>query len=349
MDDAEVWLHEFKENLENPAFLKERINLPSWIHLSPHRLTRLLDQIDRKTGRAGSAIKGWPRIVERFRGTANADAMFRVLELGLTSDLYFPIVLELVIELISRPSLRLYLEPLLDDTLFVIRCPDSPFLPVLEYHLSFKWAIDKGVLPWPDIQKGYSDLVIRFQAAVWAIDPGSRLVVATIRQLNEGEFVERCFLEMDNDKLSRLKEEFDVSLNADITTTIMAFARILESPVNPIERIPRFLLPVAAPPPDLVFPHFDRHALSIEDAVIRVLLEKRYRLSGRILDFLDGVRRKLDPGSSVRFHPNAIPVKYEPVVAKVEDIPRILAFRLLSMSCFCNLALQSSKSATYAI
>jgi hypothetical protein len=146
MEGAEFWLQEFKANLENPAFLKERINLPSWIHLSRCRLTPLLDQIDRKTGRPGMSLKGWPRIVERFRGTTNADSMFGVLELGLTSDLHFPDVLELVIELISRPSLRLYLEPLLDETLFVVRCPDSPFLPLLEYHLSFKWAIDRGIL-----------------------------------------------------------------------------------------------------------------------------------------------------------------------------------------------------------
>jgi hypothetical protein len=51
-------------------------------------------------------------------------------------------VLNLVIDLMGRPSLRLYLEPLLDETLFIVRCPDSPVLSILQYQLSLKWTID---------------------------------------------------------------------------------------------------------------------------------------------------------------------------------------------------------------
>jgi hypothetical protein len=75
-------------------------------------------------------------------------------------------------------------------------------------------------------------LVIRFQATVCGIDPTSQLVAATIWQLNDGEFVERAFLEMDDDELNRLKEEFGVRLNANRATTIVSFARILESPIK---------------------------------------------------------------------------------------------------------------------
>jgi hypothetical protein len=204
MEQNRVWLQEFEDNIDNHAFLKERINVPSWLHLSRPRLLRLLDQIDRKTGRAGTALKGWPRIQEKFENTPNADSMFFVLELGLVESFFFQRVLELVIRFIDRPSLRLYLEPLLEETLFVIRSQEVPELAVLEYHLNFKWTIDKGVLSWTEIEKNYNEFVLAFQCFVHKIEPESRLVVATIKQLNDVSFLETALLQISDESLGKI-------------------------------------------------------------------------------------------------------------------------------------------------
>lgn len=312
MKKAPEWLDEFIQNQDDPNFLKNRINLPAWIHLSESRLSNLLDQIDRtkNTTKSKAAHKGWPQIVSKFKGTARADSIYAILEYGLRNAEALRSVLELLIHLIAIPSVRLKLEPLIHDTLFMVRLPDreNNLIDLLEYYLSFQCTIDEGTLSWSQVRKKYNDKILRFQSCIFSnLTPEQQmsetsinpLVSATENQLNDIEFLQQHLSELDPNIFEKLKEEFGI-IPRNVTPaesknlSIAGLARMLIAPINPLESIPHFLMPTKLPPSDIVYPTLEQHALCIEDAILQVFQEKRVIVSDKVMHFIDEVKNELD-------------------------------------------------------
>jgi hypothetical protein len=156
---------------------------------------------------------------------------------------------------------------------------------------------------------------------MFEMDPESPLVVATMKDLNDETFVESAFLNMADLIFEKLKEAFGIRKEIEKVTAILEFARLLESPMNPFDSIPKFLMPARPLPADLICPHFDRHTLSIEDAVLQVFVEKRFNVALRIMKFLDSVCDKLDSRYSIRFDLNALPLNDAPTRIEVDGYP----------------------------
>lgn len=328
MMSGEDWLRTFQDSISNSAFLKEMIGLPCWIHLSESRIKTLLSQIDRIHQTSGAIERGWPRIVARYTGTDKANAIYSVIEYGLAKETQFSQVLDLVINLITIPSVRLYLEPLLDETLFMIRAYENPKLNLLEYYLSFKYTIDKGILTWEECRTMYNESIIHFQSFLYeelkskSEDKNARiinnLVNANIKQLNDFNFVQEELRKLDPDVFQKLKMEFGIREEFDIMLSIVAFTRILQEPVNIIDKIPKKLIPNHRPPSDVVLPHLEQHASCINDAILQIFQEKRYYTANKIMDFLESVCIDLDPSKEERFNKNAIPLLKTPTIISID-------------------------------
>lgn len=312
MSKAPQWLDEFIQNQDDPKFLKDRINIPAWIHLSSSRLSNLLDQIDRskKTTDTKVAHKSWPQIVRKYQGTDSADSLYAVIEYGLREPDALKPVLELLIHLISIPSVRLKLEPLIHDTLFMVRLPDreNNLINLLEYYLSFHCTIDEGTLTWKQMRKNYNNIILRFQSCIFSnltieeqadetnINP---LISATEKQLNDPIFIQRHLSELNPDIFEKLKEEFgiiprNVSPEESKNLAIAGLARALISPVDPNENIPPHLMPTKLPPYDIAFPKLGRHALCLIDAVLQVFQEKRVTNAKEVMSFIEKVKAELN-------------------------------------------------------
>ncbi|OHT04832.1 hypothetical protein TRFO_27624 [Tritrichomonas foetus] len=350
MNKAPLWLDEFYENIQNIAFLKERINLPAWIHLSPSRLTELLDQIDKKTSSNGSAQKGWPRIVSRFTGTDRADSIFGIIEYGLREPSAYERVLQLLVELIINPTLRLYLEPLIDETLFMVRCSEHRLVDLLEYYLSFRCTIDKGTLPFDVVKKNYNEKILRFQSCIYQNLPKEEktnekninpLVTTTISQLNDPFFMERYLSELNFEVFQKLKEEFGIypiceTPEEDVALSIAGLTRLLASPVNPLDNIPKFLMPTKYPPHDIVVPHFGRHALCLSDAVLQVFQEKRVEVANKVLNFIESVKNDVNPENEERYNKNAVPLLVSPAISSMPGYDDDKCFSIIFDPQFLN-------------
>lgn len=305
MENAPRWLDEFLENRENIPFLKERINLPAWIHISQARLSTLLDQIDstQNTSETRAAHKNWPKIVRKYSGTERADSIYAIIEYGLRNTEHFETVLRLLIDFISIPFIRLKLEPLIHDTLFMIRCPEGydSLIDLLQYYLSFHCTISQGTLTWKQVRSNYNKLLMRFQNCLFSnLSPEEQmdekiinpLVSATENQLNDPVFLHRHLSQLRPEIFESLKDEFGihpvhVSEEESISLSIAGLSRLLMSPINPIENIPPFLIPFKYPPSDIIIPHLDRYALCLEDAVLQVFQEKRVEVTQRVLHYID--------------------------------------------------------------
>lgn len=336
MADVVAWLHEFEENIDNEAFLKDRVNLPCWIHLSEARLDRLLAMIDKKTGRIGVAKQGWPRVVENFSGTVRADSLFAILNLGLNDHAYSEAVLDLVLELISRPAQRVYVEPLLEETLFMLKCTESPKLAILEYYLSYKWTIDRGLVEWKDVQKEYNDFLLEFQKSVYDISRESEFVTATKAMLNDEEFVEKCCAKLSEEEFNRLKDIFGIPSTENKVMAVMAICRWLSAPVDQRNNLKGNLIPIATPPSDVLVPRFGRIAFSLEDAAIRLLLSKRYDIGNKVAALLETVRNHLNPSNETRYDRHAIPIRLNPIPVAVDEYQQDTCFSLAYDHVFMN-------------
>ena len=336
MGKAPNWIKEFIENRENIKFLKERINIPCWIHISQSRLSSLLAQIDRTTGNSGAAQKAWPRMVEKFKNTERADSIYAVIEYGLFEPSSLDTVLHLIVDFIKNPTLRLYLEPLIDDTLFMVRCPDHQLINLLEYYLSFQCTIDQGTLSWDTVKKLYNEKIIKFQSCIYSNLPDDEklnekainpLVTATVNNLNDPIFLQKHLSELhDNFPLvfEKVKEEFGIhpiseSPEENMNLSIAGISRILSSPENPLDDIPKHLMPTRLPPDDIIIPHLDRHALSLSDATLQIFQEKRYEVAKKILSFIDQVKDDVDPSKEVRFNVHAVPLTLPPALQILGD------------------------------
>ncbi|KAH0785630.1 hypothetical protein GPJ56_010516 [Histomonas meleagridis] len=306
------WISTFQEKLNDQQFLKEMIGLPCWIHLSQARLNNLLTQVDHLQKTNGALKNAWPRVVSRYQNTDRADAIYTVIEYGLSNEDIFPEVLDLIIYLITIPSIRMYLEPLLDETLFMIKCPENPKLNLLEYYLSFRYKIEKGTLSWDESQIEYNNTVIHFQSFLFEeltkIGSFSQLINATIKDLNDPVFLQEQLLALDPTVFSHLKEEFGIRESEDPITSASAFVRLLSSPTNIAESIPKYIMPNHLPPDDIIYPHFDAHASCLSDAVLQVFQEKRVNTARYIMSYLEKVCNDLDPSNEERFNINALPV-----------------------------------------
>ena len=318
MGDAVAWLREFQENVANEEFLRERVNLPCWIHLSEARLDRLLALIDRKTGRVGVAKQGWPRVVANYSGTVRGDCLFGVLQLGLSDEVYAEDVLDVVIELVSRPPQRVYVEPLLEESLFMLKCKESPKLAILEYYLSYKWSIDRGLVKYEDAQKEYNDFVLEFQKGVYEIAPDSELVTASVSMLNSIEFVEECCAKLGDREFELVKEMVGIAREEDRVMSTMALYRALSGPVDQRQNLKGQSVPVAPPPSDVLVPRLGRFAYSMEDAAVRLFLSKRYDIAQDVVDLIESVCANLDQSNDVRYDSHAVPMRLSPVGVSVE-------------------------------
>ena len=322
MCDAVAWLREFQENVANEEFLRERVNLPCWIHLSEARLDRLLALIDRKTGRVGVAKQGWPRVVANYSGTVRGDCLFGVLQLGLSDEAYADDVLDVVIELVSRPPQRVYVEPLLEETLFILKCKESPKLAILEYYLSYKWSIDRGLVKWEDAQKEYNDFVLEFQKGVYEIAPDSELVTASVSMLSSIEFVEESCAKLGDREFELVKEMVGIARDEDRVMSTMALFRALSGPVDQRQNLKGQYIPVALPPADVLVPRLGRFAYSLEDAAVRLFLSKRYDIARDVVELIESVCANLNQSNEVRYDSRAVPMRLRPVGVSVEGYPQ---------------------------
>ena len=322
MCDAVAWLREFQENVANEEFLRERVNLPCWIHLSEARLDRLLALIDRKTGRVGVAKQGWPRVVANYSGTVRGDCLFGVLQLGLSDEAYADDVLDVVIELVSRPPQRVYVEPLLEETLFMLKCKESPKLAILEYYLSYKWSIDRGLVKWEDAQKEYNDFVLEFQKGVYEIAPDSELVTASVSMLSSIEFVEESCAKLGDREFELVKEMVGIARDEDRVMSTMALFRALSGPVDQRQNLKGQYIPVALPPADVLVPRLGRFAYSLEDAAVRLFLSKRYDIARDVVELIESVCANLNQSNEVRYDSRAVPMRLRPVGVSVEGYPQ---------------------------
>lgn len=339
MHSSSDWLCKFRACASDPAFIREMVGLPCWVHLSTPRLRRLLSQIDRIRGGNGALERGWPRVAARYAGSDRADALYGVLEYGLAAPEQFPDVLDLVLRLIVVPSARLYLEPLLDETLFMIRAFEDPRLNLLEYHLSFRYTIDKGILSWAECRAEYNEIVVHFQSFLHSAlrdEAGggvarvsNALVNANIRELNDIGFLQTELTALSPSVFARLKEEFGIRAEFDEMTSIAGFARLLQEPVDMAAELPKRLMPNRRPPRDVVLPHFDQHASCFNDAVLQIFQEKRYATANRVMDFLDKVCLDLEPSREERFNRNAVPLIEMPAVVSVDGFEQGSCFLIV--------------------
>ena len=320
--DVLALIEDFFHNIDDENYLKKYIGLPSWIHLSPKRRMVLLSQIAKKQNRSQIMTEEmWDKFASKYIGTPQADSLFSIIEFGLSNEEHSARVLELIIQLISKPSLRLFLEPLLEETLFSLRCPPHPLLVLLSYYTSFKWTFDKGTLSWNEIITSYNSTVLRFQNIINQFDSSNPLVYSNISDFNT-ESTSSILLSLSNTNpiaFKTLKEEFMINPELDDGLSALALSNVLQPPHNPISDIPKFIIPSALPPPNLPLPFFQKHAVCLDDAMLQIFHHERYILAQEIDQFLRQVAFDLHPDNEYRYSPYAIPLISSPSHAKGPD------------------------------
>jgi len=306
-----------EQNITNIPFLKEYIGIPMFIHLSPPKLRETLEQIDRLRGSGSNTYKAWPKFAQKYQGTPKADTLFNIIEFGLQNVEHFSRVLELLINLISIPSIRLYLQPLVESMRFMARAPDHPRLSVLEYYFSFKCTIDKGVIPYEESIRRFNDFFTLFQAFIESIAPNHPFVYATISDISSFDYVSSVLIKTESEVLQKIKEEYGIMGDYGFDIDVQSIFEILQPPTNPENLFPRHLIPIKRPKEDIELPVFRGHALSIFDAAIQVFHQKWVQTSNNIIEFLEDICNKLNPNNDVRFSQFALPI-----VSHISEISR---------------------------
>ena len=307
--NAEEALVFFEENKEKHDIIRPYISLKTLIHISPERRTPILEQIERARNQIGKITRMWPKFEERNKLSDEANALFNVINLGLTNNEKINEITELLLYFVSIPSFRFFVQPLMEETNFLIHIPDDDNrISLFYYYFSFKYRFDAGVLTYKESVKEYNDILIKFQAAATRIDASNKLGIATINELQSEQFVADVLSETSDDFMQQLMHEFAIPIEEDKETNIRSIINFLLYPIDPKSRIPDHILPTRRGPPDVLYPHFTRYALSLTDATTQVFLEKRYELANEIMTFLEEVCNNLNPNNEVRFDPRAIPL-----------------------------------------
>lgn len=284
-------LHLIQEKINDLQYLGRIVLYSFLVHSSEKRRNRIIHQLNKKKN-TNKSMEEWEAIINEIKRMPESKVMINVLELGINDENYFPEVLDLVICLIQIPIIRMYLEPLMEEILFTVRCPDHPKLEVLFYYLSFKFTILDGLLSWKQVVNIHNLLIIEFQELIFSISPKNELVYATIDKLSDFEYVDRNLSEFSEEEFSIIRDKFFISGKYRKEEVIRAIFQCIQQPINPIKHIPKFLYPIKYPP-KLEMPAFTCRALSILDAEIQIFLNKRYSGTICVMDFLNNCIKEL--------------------------------------------------------
>ncbi|EAX92605.1 hypothetical protein TVAG_178820 [Trichomonas vaginalis G3] len=309
MADNVKYLEFFENNKDNPDALEKFIGLSALIHVSPARRTPILQQIERAKNKEGKITKAWDKFEQRNKGKSESEALYQIIQLGLENNNYLERVINLMAYLISIPQLRLFTQPLLEETNFINAIPlDHPLISIFDYFLSYQYQFDKGVLTYKEATSEYNKFIINFQDEINKIDPNLPLSKASINELQSYSYIYGVLSEVPKELIAKILNILNITPSNDSNHNLYSISRALQPPQDSQEKIPSHILPIRSPP-DIVYPQFTKYALSMTDATLQVFLQKRYNFANNLMDLLKNVLEALNPNNEVRFHRNAVPLR----------------------------------------
>lgn len=309
MNEKLKFLEFFEENQDKISVLEKYVGLATLIHVSPERRTPILQQIERARNKIGAVTKAWDKYEQRNKGKPESDALFDTICLAINEPKYLDRVIQLMIHFISIPQLRLFTQPLLEETNFLNSIPiDHPFLSLFDYYLSYQYKFDIGVLTFQEATKEYNNFIIKFQNEINNFDRNSPLATATLNELQSDSYIFDVLFESSPDFVNYILKILNIIPSQNLEQNLYSISRALQPPQDPREKIPFHILPTRKPP-NILYPNFSKYALSMMDASFQVFLQKRYQFAIDVLSLLEDVFKSIHPDNEVRFHPYAVPLK----------------------------------------